>query len=111
MIDREDEKVRDVIERMARCERDRPADAAANGDDPWLAALALWNAPAPRSEIVAGAAWPLCWPDLLVMAVAGTPPPELVARCAAIGRDLIELPELPGETMPPALAAALGVPV
>ncbi|SAL49326.1 DEAD/DEAH box helicase [Caballeronia concitans] len=110
MIDREDEKVRDVIERMARCERDRPADAAATGDDPWVAALALWNAPAPRSEIVAAVAWPLCWPELLVMAVAGTPPPELVARCAAIGRDLIELPELPGETMPPALAAALGVP-
>ncbi|HEM7803028.1 DEAD/DEAH box helicase [Burkholderia cenocepacia] len=110
MIDRQDEKVRDVIERMARCELDHPADAAETSDDPWLAALSLWNAPAPRSEIVAGAAWPLCWPDLLVMAVAGTPPPELVARCAAIGRDLIELPELPGETMPPALAAALGVP-
>jgi len=110
MINREDEKVREVLERMARCERDRPADVAATGDDPWLAALALWSAPAPRFEIVAGAAWPLCWPDLLVMAVAGTPPPELVARCAAIGRHLIELPELPGETMPPALAAALGVP-
>jgi hypothetical protein len=110
MIDREDGKVRDVIERMGRCERDRPAGDAITNDDPWLAALVVWNAPAPRSEIIAGATWPLCWPDLLVMAVAGTPPPELVARCAVIGRDLIELPELPGETMPPTLAAALGVP-
>lgn len=110
MIDREDGKVRDVIERMARCERDRPADTAPSDDDPWLLAIARWKAPVPRSEIIAGAAWLLCWPDLMVMAVAGTPPPELVARCAAIGRDLIELPELPGETMPPALAAALGVP-
>lgn len=111
MIDREDEKVRDVIERMARCERDHPANTAPNADDPWLVALARWNAPLPRSEIVVGTAWPLCWPDLLVMAVVGTPPPELVTRCAEIGRDLIELPELPGEKMPPALAAALGVPV
>lgn len=113
MIDREDMVVRDVIERMARCGRDSPADPPSGdepGGDPWLVALARWQAPAPRAEPIAGATWPLCWPDYMVMAVAGTPPPELVARCAAIGRELIELPELPGETMPPALAAALGVP-
>ncbi len=110
LIDREDEKVRDVIERMSRCDRDRPADVFEPNNDPWLGALVRWKAPAPRPEVIAGTAWPLCWPNLLVMAVAGTPPPELVARCEAIGREIIELPALPGETMPPALASALGVP-
>ncbi len=40
MIDRDNEKVREVITRMVRCERDDPAIAAATGDEPWLAALA-----------------------------------------------------------------------
>lgn len=109
MIDREDEVVRDVIVRMARCERDRLADASEPGGDAWLAALAGWKVPAPESEVLAGTIWPLCWPDLMMMAVAGTPPQKLVDRCAAIGRELIELPESPGETIPPILAAVFGV--
>jgi Lhr-like helicase len=114
MIDRRDEKVVEVLDQFTRCNRDRPADhpvdSAGDGADAWVAALARWEVPAPVAESLAGATWQLCWPGLLVMAVAGTPPSELVARCAEIGRDLIELPEQPGDTLPPQLAAALGVP-
>jgi len=86
MIDREDEKVRVVIERMARCERDRPANTAPSDDDPWLVAIARWKAPVPRSEIVVGTAWPLCWPDLLVMAVVGSPTAHREAETAKAHR-------------------------
>lgn len=112
LIDRRDPAVLDVLERMACCERDWPADSsrdASGQTDPWFAALAGWGAPPPSSETVAGVLYPLCWPGHMAMAVAGVPPPALVERCAEIGRELIQLPEMPGETIPPALAAALGV--
>ena len=112
LIDRRDPAVLDVLKRMAACERDWPAGASNGndiGDDTWLAALARWGAPAPSTEIIAGRAYPLCWPGHMVMAVAGRSPATLVERCAQLGRDLIELPDVPGETMPSALAAALGV--
>lgn len=110
-IDRRDPDALDVLKRMLRSERDAPVSVAvlSTGDDPWLTALARWEAPAPSPEAIGDSAYPLCWPDLMVMAVAGAAPPDLASRCAELGRDLIELPELPGDTMPSALAAALGV--
>ena len=111
LIDRRDPAVIDVLKRMAGCERDWPVDGTAGGSnaDPWLAALARWEAPAPSSETIGGVHYPLCWPGHMVMAVAGNPPLALVQRCTELGRDLIELPETPGPTIPPALAKALGV--
>ncbi len=112
MIDRRDPAVLDVLRSMACCERDWPAggsDGGNNTADPWLAALAQWGVRAPSSETVAGLVYPLCWPGHMVMAVAGSSPAALVHRCAELGRNLIELPELPGDAIPPALAAALGV--
>nr|WP_313634773.1 DEAD/DEAH box helicase [Brevundimonas diminuta] len=108
MIDRRDGDVRMVLERLTRCERDRaiPQDDDKVAADPWRAALDKWGAPAPAS----GPFGALYWPDHLVVAIAGAAPSDLVARCDETGRHLIELPDLPGETMPAALAAALGVP-
>ena len=101
----------DVLDRLARSENDWPADApaGAGAHDPWMAALAQWGAPTPSTETIGGETYHLCWPGLMVMAVPGAPPPALVTRCAEIGRDLIALPATPDETMPPELAAALGV--
>jgi len=116
LIDRRNERVIDLLDRMARCERDWPAAAAMGEGDPsgagnpWLSALARWGAPPPSAEVIGGISYPLCWPGLMVMAIAGTPPATLVDRCADLARELIELPIEPGDTIPPALAAALGVP-
>ncbi|AGH51753.1 DEAD/DEAH box helicase-like protein (plasmid) [Sphingomonas sp. MM-1] len=111
LIDRRDPAVIDVLDRLARSENDWPADAPAGAGthDPWMAALAQWGAPTPSTETIGGETYHLCWPGLMVMAVPGPPPPALVTRCAEIGRDLIALPATPDETMPPDLAAALGV--
>lgn len=112
LIDRRDRAVVEVLERMACCERDWPADQKENAESeasPWLAALAQWGAPAPSTEIIAGVAYNLCWPGQMVMAVVGNQSAALVERCVELGRELIELPASPGETIPPALAAALGV--
>jgi hypothetical protein len=112
LIDRRDPAVLDVLKRMATCERDWSAGTSNRDDhniDPWLVALARWGVPAPSTEIIAGSTYPLCWPGYMVMAVAGSSQSTLVERCAELGRDLIELPVLPGETIPSVLAAALGV--
>lgn len=106
LIDRRDEGVQAVLDRMARCD----ADAAAKSyDEPWLTALAAWQVPPPTEETIDEVTYPLCWPDMMVMAVAAPLSPSLVARCRDIGRDLIELPPMPPSTIPPALADALGI--
>lgn len=112
LIDRRDPVVRDVLMRMAACERDKPAAAPPSHEetaDPWAAALSGWGAPPPMTETIAGRTYALCWPGHMVMAVAGPPDDALVQRCAELGRDLIELPDVPGDAIPPALAAALGI--
>lgn len=108
LIDRRDSAVIEVLMKMASCESDLPA-AAARMSDPWLSALSQWHVPAPSSETIAGTTYHLCWPERMVMAVSGIPPEDLVLRCAELGRELVELPDAPGDTIPPALAAALGV--
>ena len=111
LINRQDGAIVALLDRLTRCDAggepggDRPA---ADGDL-WLTALADWGAPLPVAETIDGLRHPLCWPTLMVMAVAGPAPASLVDRCADLGRDLIELPSMPGEAMPPALANALGV--
>jgi Lhr-like helicase len=107
LIDRRDVGVQDVIERMTRCAIGAGATAGATA--PWLAALAAWKAPAPISEVFDGTSYPLCWPDLMVMAVTAAPTLALVARCSDMGRDLIQLPAEPTAAMPQPLASALGV--
>lgn len=111
LIDRRDPAVLDVLLNLAASERDVPARSANAGvvTYGWLAALASWGVPPPSAEVVAGETFDLCWPGLMVMAVAGPPSDALIDRCAAIGRELIELLPEPGETIPEALAAALGV--
>lgn len=106
LIDRRDETAQAVLHRMTRCSMDATVQA---GSGPWLDALAEWNAPAPEVETIDGTAYPLCWPDLMVMAVTSPPPPSLVARCRDWGRDLIELPAAPSDALPRPLADALGV--
>lgn len=108
LIDRQDRDVRAVLDQLSRCERrDTPP---AQRDEPWLAALDGWGAPIPVSETIDSIIYPLCWPSRMIMAVPGTAPSSLVARCDDLGRSLIELPDAPGKTIPPALAEALGVP-
>ena len=106
LIDRRDDGVRAVLDRMTRC---GAGAAAQGGDEPWLAALATWKVPAPSAETIDGTAYALCWPDMMVMAVTAPPPPSLVARCRDMGRDLIVLPATPAPTIPQPLADALGV--
>jgi Lhr-like helicase len=107
LIARRDEGVRSLLDALSRCTE--IGNGAARREDSWLMALAKWDAPAPVTETIAGASYPLCWPSLMAMAVAGTADPALTARCTELDRELIELPENPGSTMPPALARALGV--
>jgi superfamily II DNA/RNA helicase len=106
LIDRRDEDVRRLFDRLTRCEAVASAD---DGENPWLEALDNWGAPAPVTETIEGATYPLCWPGFLVMAVPGKPSARLLARCADLGRDLIEIPVVPTDAMPPALADKLGM--
>ncbi|MDP5280359.1 DEAD/DEAH box helicase [Sphingomonas sp. DG1-23] len=105
-IDRRDVEVLSVLDHLSRCgaETDSHLDA-----EPWAEALAGWGAPSPSVEAIDGATYPLCWPDLMVMAVTSPPPPSLIERCQDLGRDLIELPASPPAAMPQPLADALGV--
>lgn len=105
LIDRRDTGVREVLDRMTRCESSM---ATVGADEPWQDALVRWKVPMPITETIDGETYALCWPDLMVMAVTASPPPFLVARCRDLGRDLIELPATPPSTIPHALARALG---
>jgi len=106
LIDRRDAGIRNVLDRLTKCETQATKAA---GDTPWLAAFAAWKAPTPITETIDGVAYPLCWPGLMVMAVLGTPPASLIARCHDLGRELIALPFAPTTTIPQPLADALGV--
>lgn len=108
LIDRRDEAVLEVLRRMTKCERDKPASSGSDDASagPWLAAIESWGAPMPSTDVVPGA---LYWSSHLVLAVPGSASPNIVSRCENNGDHLIELPESPGADMPPELAAALGV--
>ncbi|MBB4615771.1 DEAD/DEAH box helicase [Novosphingobium taihuense] len=113
LINRRDTKVLTVLDQLTRAEKDRPATTQCNAEEPlasaWRKALLNWNAPLPVSETIDGVVYPLCWPQLMAMAVQGEAPSALVTRCNSIGRILIELPESPGAEIPAELALALGV--
>ncbi len=106
LIDRRDEQVQAVLDRMTRCQ---VGVAEHGGDDTWLDAMMAWDVPTPTTETIDGLNYPLCWPDLMVMAVTAAPSSALVARCREIGRDLIELPATPLAAIPQSLADALGI--
>jgi len=108
LIERRDDIVQGLLDALTRCEAASVQDDAAGGD-PWLVALARWQAPVPSLQEIDGILYPLCWPEHGVVAHAGNPNAGLAARCAELGRDLVILPEFPGETMPATLAEALGV--
>lgn len=108
LIERSDSLVRGLLDRLTRCDA-KSSGSPSPGSGGWPAALERWGAPTPVTQSVAGAAYPLCWPGLMVMATVGPAPGGLAERCADMGRCLVELPEIPGETMPTDLAAALGV--
>lgn len=112
LIERQDRHVQGLLDRLTCCKAiqattPRPGDGT-NGDE-WLSALDRWGVPTPMTETVGGTAYPLCWPGLMVMATVGAVPAGLTDRCADMGRAIIELPERPGENIPPELGAALGV--
>lgn len=107
IIERRDPEVQALLVSIFTCEI--VSSPAADGADPWIAALQGWAAPTPVEETIDGVAYPLCWPDRGVMAVPGDPRASLADRCADIGRDLIKLPVVPGSAMPAELAEALGV--
>ncbi|KTE46419.1 MULTISPECIES: DEAD/DEAH box helicase [unclassified Sphingopyxis] len=106
LIDRRDTDVHAVLDRMTRSEIGATTHSDAGS---WPKALAAWNVPVPSVETIDGTPYPLCWPDMMVMAVTGAPPSSLIARCLDWGRDLIELPAVPPPAIPPALAKALGI--
>lgn len=111
-IDRRDDGVLDVLQRLCTADRDMPFTGSAvapTTENSWLAALKRWDAPSPSPEEIDGQTYALCWPEMMVMAVIGRATPGLKARCATLGRDLIELPDDPEDTLPPTLAVALGV--
>lgn len=111
LIDRRDPGVINVLLKMARCERDRPALEAEHSEEmeAWLAAFNRWGWPAPSSETIDGITYPLVWPGMMVMAVTQEPNENLKARCANLGRELIVISQKPGASPPGELAAALGV--
>lgn len=109
LIERRDEAVRALLDALSRCEAGARGSVDGDGESPWIPALHSWAAPAPVSETIDGVAYPLCWPRHGLVAVAGSAKPGLAARCAELGRDLIELPPVPGSSIPPELAKALGV--
>lgn len=111
LIDRRDPVVTDLLLRLAKCELDRPADAAPPANDirAWLDAFERWGWPLPSSEILDGVSYPLVWPGMMVMAVTEHPGEDLKRRCANLGRELVLLPQEPGASPPAELAAALGV--
>ncbi|HEY0149565.1 MAG TPA: DEAD/DEAH box helicase [Allosphingosinicella sp.] len=109
LMNRQDTGVRAVLDRLSRCGARTAAGTV--GGDPWLAALQSWGFPVPVRETIEGMSYPLCWPSLMVTAVAGAPPAGLVERCRDLGRTLVELPAVPEDAPPRALADALGVPL
>lgn len=113
IISRRDDAVLAVLDQMSRCEKDRPANIAVvekgGAISDWELALISLGVPAPSGEVIAERLYPLCWPHLMVMAVVGPAPDALKARCNALGRLLIELPDSPTGEMPADLASALGV--
>lgn len=113
LIDRQDTGVLALLDQLSRCESPSLAGdpSGEDGKSTWLTALASWGFPAPTTETIDGVAYPLCWPDRMVMAVVGAAPSSLVARCRDLGRDVVELRAGPGDAMPEALANLLGVTV
>ena len=113
LIDRQDTGVLALLDQLSRCESPSLAGdpSGEDGKATWLTALASWGFPAPTTETIDGVAYPLCWPDRMVMAVGGAAPSSLVARCRDLGRDVVELRAGPDNVMPEALANLLGVTV
>jgi hypothetical protein len=108
LIERSDGQVQLLLDRLTRCEV-MCREALPLAGDGWLEALEKWGAPAPTAESIAGCTYPLCWPDLMVMAIVGPAPVGLAQRCEDMGRVLIQLPDRPEVSMPAELALALGV--
>jgi hypothetical protein len=111
LIERRDTNVQTLLDTLARCDAVDRALTVGDAADPWLVSIQGWGVPNPIEQTIAGVCYPLCWPNYGVMAVVGAAPPSLASRCADLGRDLIELPQEPGVTIPSALASALGVAV
>ena len=109
LIERRDQTVLALLDGLSGCEARDPRSEGGSGEDPWVRALLSWSAPPPVREEINGVAYPLCWPTYALVAVAGSAPPGLAARCVELGRDLIELPLVPGTAMPPELAKSLGM--
>lgn len=116
LIDRQDEVVTNVLERMARCGIDKPLDSNAGekdayhpSNDPWLLAMENWGFPSPDQVPVDGKMRRFDWPDLMVTAHIGSASEELAERCHDTGYLLIELTETPESDPPASLKTALGL--
>jgi hypothetical protein len=111
LIDRTDDDVRRTLLRLSRGEVAAvPASAGGGEAGAWPEALACWGLPIPDSEplIVNGVTLPLAWRGYLTAATFGSLPDEMRAELDARGFAVATVPESPGETPPPELAALLG---
>lgn len=112
LIERQDEVVRSVLDRLSRCEPTASGKAgreATGNGGAWLPAIARWGLPDPVAETIDGQRYELCWPGLTTMAFCGPATEGLADHCANLGRLLVSLPASPEESIPVELAAALGV--
>ncbi|MER8678813.1 DEAD/DEAH box helicase [Mesorhizobium sp. M1405] len=106
LIDRRDPEVTAFLCKLA--EPEIADDTTGRVDSAWTCALRGWGLPAASTRKIDGISYDLYWPNFHVLAVAGLVPDGLVAACADLGVDLVELPDEPGETAPVELIELLG---
>lgn len=110
-IDRTDDAVRALLLRLARSQVTAQAPAAAAEiPDGWPAAFARWGMPPPDAEplSVNGTLLPIAWRSHLVAAAVGKVAAETRSGAAALGYEIIVLPETPGDQPPADLVTLLG---
>ncbi|KQO90889.1 DEAD/DEAH box helicase [Methylobacterium sp. Leaf90] len=118
LIDRQDGDVVAFLQALARASATQAAPgehpaasgggAAAGAADPWLRAIDGWAMPRPTGRVVAGAHYPLYWPDHGLLGCPGGVAAEIAAACADLGIDALALPAAPSAEPPAGLSEHLG---
>lgn len=109
-IDRTDDDVRRVLLRLARGDVSLIGPTKGAGEaGAWPEALSRWGLPLPDGEPlnVDGAVLPLAWRAHLAAAAFGEVSDDARAAAEALGYTVTTVPEKPGDTPPPELAALL----
>jgi len=109
LVDRTNGDVLRILLRLASSEV-RPEEKASRPSGSWGEAITCWRLPAPDKTPlkVANAEIALAWRQRLVVAVVGTPTPEVAAALEAKGFSVVALPSEPGEEPPAELRELLG---